>query len=69
MHSKNKIGNRNFHSKLPIVVFQINPINLIESDEFRETSNVCHGPQTIRLHSRYFEIIDYEVGNVVIIGI
>ena len=39
MHSKNSIGNRNVHSKLPIVVFQINLISSIESEEFRETSN------------------------------
>ena len=39
MYSKNRIGNTNFHSKLPIFVFEINSIGLIESDEFRETSN------------------------------
>ena len=39
MYSKNRIGNRNVHSKLPIVVFQINSISSIESEEFRETSN------------------------------
>ena len=39
MYSKNKIGNRNFDSKLPIIVFQINSISLIESEEFREISN------------------------------
>ena len=38
MHSKNKISNGKFHSKLPIIVFQINSISLIESEEFRETS-------------------------------
>ena len=30
-----KIG---FHFKLPIIVFQINSISLIESEEFREIS-------------------------------
>ena len=30
-------GNRKFHSKLPIIVFQINSISLIESEEFRES--------------------------------
>ena len=40
MYSKNMIGNRKFHSKLPIIVFQINSISLIEPEEFRETSNV-----------------------------
>ena len=40
MYSKKKIGNRNFHSKLPIIVFQINSISSIESEEFRETSIV-----------------------------
>ena len=40
MHSKNRIGNRNFQSKLRISVFQINSISLIESEEFRETPNV-----------------------------
>ena len=40
MYSKNRIGNRKFHSKLPIIVFQINSISLIQSEGFRETSNV-----------------------------
>ena len=35
--SKNRIGHRNFHSKLPVIVFQINLISLIESEEFKET--------------------------------
>ena len=39
-YSKNRIGNRNFHSKLAIIVFQINSISLIESEYFRETSIV-----------------------------
>ena len=38
MYSKNRIGNRKFHSKLLIIVFHINSISLIESEEFRETS-------------------------------
>ena len=38
MYSKNGIGNRNFHSKLPTIVFQIDSISSIESEEFRETS-------------------------------
>ena len=38
MYSKNSIGNRNFHSKLALIVFQINSVGLIESEEFRETS-------------------------------
>ena len=37
MYSKNRIGNRKFHSKPPIIVFQINSISLNESEEFRET--------------------------------
>ena len=40
MYSKNRISNRNFHSKLPIIVFQINSISSIEPEEFRETSIV-----------------------------
>ena len=36
MYSKNRIGYRNVHSKLLIMVFQINSISLIESEEFRE---------------------------------
>ena len=40
MYSKNWIGNRNALSILPIIVFQINSISLIESEEFRETSIV-----------------------------
>ena len=39
MNSKNRMGNRNFHSKLPIIIFQIDSISLIESEVFRETSN------------------------------
>ena len=39
MYSKNWIGNRTFHSKLPIIVFQIYSITLIESEESRESSN------------------------------
>ena len=39
MHNKNRIGNKNFHSKLQIIVFQINSTSSIESEEFRETSN------------------------------
>ena len=35
---KDRISNRNFHSKLPIVVFQINSISLTELEEYRETS-------------------------------
>ena len=49
MYSKNRIGNRSVDSKLPIVVFQINSISLIESEEFRETSIVVipeRGAQT-----------------------
>ena len=38
MYSKNRIGNRKFYTKLPIIVFQVNSISLIESEEFRETS-------------------------------
>ena len=34
------IDNRNFHPKLPIIVFQIDSISSIESEEFRETSIV-----------------------------
>ena len=37
VYSKNRIGNRNVHPKLPIIVFQINSISLIESEEFRES--------------------------------
>ena len=36
MHSENRIGNTNYNFKLPIIVFQINSISLIESKEFRE---------------------------------
>ena len=44
MYSKNRIGNRNALSKLPIIVFQTNLISLIESAEFRETSIVRYAP-------------------------
>ena len=36
MYSRNRIGNRNFHSRPPIIVFQINSMSLIESEEFRK---------------------------------
>ena len=39
MFSENRIGNRNVHYKPPIVVFQINSISLIESEEFRAVEN------------------------------
>ena len=32
VHSKYKIGNRKLNSKLAIVIFQMNSISLIESD-------------------------------------
>ena len=38
MYNKNRIGNKKHHSKLPIIVFQIILISLIESEEFREIS-------------------------------
>ena len=38
VYSKNKIGNRNSHSILPNIVFQINSISISESEEFKETS-------------------------------
>ena len=38
MCSNSRIGNRKFHSKLPIIVFHINSISLIESEGYRETS-------------------------------
>ena len=42
MYSKIRIGSRNVHSKLTIVVFKINSISSIESEEFRETSIVSN---------------------------
>ena len=57
MYSKNRIGNGKFHSKLPIIVFQINSISLIESEEFRETSIVVipeRGAQTYPWLMRQF---------------
>ena len=39
MYSKTRIGNRKFYSKLPMTVFQITSISLIESEEFRETTS------------------------------
>ena len=38
MYNKYRIGNRKLYSKLPIVIFQINSISLIESENFWETS-------------------------------
>ena len=53
--SKNRVGNRSFHSKLPIIVFQINSLSLIESKEFRETSNRFLQLRTVHIiKSKYF---------------
>ena len=41
MYSKN----RNFHSKPPIIVFQINSISLVEREGFTETSNIYNNRQ------------------------
>ena len=38
IYCKNRIGNRYFCIKLSIIVFQINSISWIDSEEFRETS-------------------------------
>ena len=40
MYSKYMIGNTKLNSKLPIVIFQINSIGLIESENLGETSTV-----------------------------
>ena len=40
MYSKYRISNKKCNSKLTIVVFQMNSISLIESENFRETSSV-----------------------------
>ena len=42
MNIKNRIGNRNYHSKLPIIVFQINLNSILESEKFKETSIVIY---------------------------
>ena len=42
MNIKHRIGNRNYHSKLPIIVFQINLNSIHESEEFKETSIVIY---------------------------
>ena len=39
MHSTNRIGSRIPDSKLTTIVYQINSISLIESEELRETWN------------------------------
>ena len=44
MYSNNRIGNRKFYSKLQIIVFEINSISLIESEELRETSDSSGHP-------------------------
>ena len=46
MYSKNRIGNRNFQSKLSIIVFQMKSLSLIESETFRKTSNESN-PNTL----------------------
>ena len=38
IYCKDQIGNKNIHSKLLIIVFQINSISLIELEVFRETT-------------------------------
>ena len=58
MYSKNSIGNRNCRFKLPIIVFQMNSISLIEPEEFKETSIACidSGLLSCFLPKRTFEI-------------
>ena len=38
LYSKTVISNRNFYFKLPIIIFQMNSISLIWSEEFGEIS-------------------------------
>ena len=54
-----KMGNRNVHSKLPIIVFQINSISLIESEEFRETSNTCRNCTTFEFLTLFSEFGEF----------
>ena len=42
MYSNNRIGNRNALSKLPIIVFQINSISLIESENLGKPRILPH---------------------------
>ena len=39
MYSKNRIGNKMLFPNYQSLFFQINSISLIESEEFKETSN------------------------------
>ena len=43
IYSKDRIGNKNFQSKLLIIVFQIDSISLIESEEFTENLDCIAG--------------------------
>ena len=67
MHSKNRIGNRNFHSKLPISVFQINSISLIESEEFRETPECLIGRPSIYVLSFWITFLSCDLSVVFIV--
>ena len=58
MCSKNRIGNRNVLSKLPIIVFQINSISLIESEEFRENLECKHKNYCKRNFNVVFTLCD-----------
>ena len=61
MYSKHRIGNRNVHSKLPIVVFQINSISSIESEEFRETCNLVQCPDNMGFKTDHLLLIGHTV--------
>ena len=60
MYSKNRIGNRNLHSKLALIVFQMNSFGLIESAEFRETSIETSPESCLRYVPWYFSILNVE---------
>ena len=54
LHSINMIGNTNNHFNLPIIVFQINSISLIESEKFRETSSRLFFVNEIAQHLKFY---------------
>ena len=57
MYSKDRIGKGNFDSKISVIVFQINSISLIESEEFRETLiNLTGTEDEARRHNQLFPI-------------
>ena len=52
MYSKYRIGNTKLNSKLPIVIFQINPISFIESENLGKP-RLFHNGETVTANDMF----------------